>query len=1354
MTSLRHRVSAAAGRVLVGAALAVLPTLSARAALYDLSEVPLFLGGVIEPNIMLTVDDSGSMAWSFVPDSIENDYGHVRGLAARRNALAYDPSIDYLPPFNGGSEQRLNDTDADRVQFDRAWDDGYAHAMNDGSCPDDYVNLSSSYRPTWYFADGRGQYSCDTSNNTSDGLPEYWGSTPYNSSRPSGRWAFYYVHYWDHPNGVQTRPSGCNATDPTVADPVDDAGNDACYLEIKVAGTTGGLAARGRTTAEEQLNFANWYSYYRKRTLSAKAGIGNAFSQIGTRFRVGFGRINSDSNDVDDVSTNTVLRGVRPFKSTDRDDFFDLLFKTRANGSTPLRDAMKDVGQYFSRRDDRNPWVDDPSDTSPPSNANTTAVECRKSFHLLMSDGYWNGSFSSTNASAGNQDATSGTTYTGRNPDPDDPTSFLTITGGYTAGAPFQDSWSSTLADIAMYYWKTDLQPDVPNEVRRITATGDTTIKQPQNPAFWQHLVTYTIAFGLDDTAADHVDPCCAYRATANALPAECTTEVLAECPASVTWPQPAADSEYNLDDMLHAAVNTRGGFLNARDPVGLQQGIVGILEGIVPEDSTAASVVLNSGVARTDSLLYQALFTTDNWQGEVRAFRIQMSSDPTLDGEVGAEEWSTTDAGKIPDWDTGRKIVTYNGTAAVPFRWNQLTTAQKQAVETGRASADSSLVLNFLRGDQRCEARNASANGPTCRYGGSTSCHWERCGRRGRKQCYVCDTTFNDVSFRDRNYPHGDYVLGDITNSAPAYVGTPSEPYVVFDQTYRDFRSDKRADGASPGRPAMIYVGANDGMLHAINAGMNANGGGSEVFAYVPSMVIKNLSLLSAKNYSHNYYVDGSPTVQDWCRAYNTTSVPQACSSRTDWRTALVGGLGAGGQGIYALDVTDPSAADEAAVAAKLMWEFSDRNTVAGEPNGDSDLGYTFSRPNIVRLNDGNWYAVFGNGYNNMEADGSASTTGNAVLYIVRLGGSSTEKGRLFKKLDTGIGQSADPARQSLALSQRRPNGLSTVAPIDRDGDYKIDAIYGGDLFGNLWKFDLSCSNPNGITGVCPPWSVAYSGQPLFTARASSADATTAQPITTRPQVVRHPRGGEGVLVVFGTGKYFETGDNRSNGQLTQSVYGIWDRPSQPPTASKKIRRVDLKQQEIEEEVTASGASYRVTSDEPVNWYMGTGMPSDTTADDGFIGWYLDLVDPDDGDNRGERQVSDPIVRGGKVIFTTLMPYDDVCQFGGDGWLMELDAATGGRLAYSPFDVDGDGEFTLADVVDFLGTTDKDDDVPPSGRKSSVGIIPTPAVLARSGGEKESKYMAGSKGGQPEAVRENPGPGDYGRQSWQPLFR
>ena len=383
-----------------------------------------------------------------------------------------------------------------------------------------------------------------------------------------------------------------------------------------------------------------------------------------------------------------------------------------------------------------------------------------------------------------------------------------------------------------------------------------------------------------------------------------------------------------------------------------------------------------------------------------------------------------------------------------------------------------------------------------------------------------------------------------------------------------------------------------------------------------------------------------------------------------------------------------------------------------AGDPiKGDPDLGYTYSRPAIVRLNNGKWAAIFGNGYNNSEDDGATtkSTTGFAALFIVDI-----ETGEQIRKISVPAGSTA------------APNGLATPAAVDLNGDVNVDYVYAGDLLGNLWKFDLTSTTPGN-------WKVAYTdgagvAQPLYVAR---DNANHRQPITSRPEVGRGPNGN-GMQILFGTGKFLEDPTDRQLATgFDQSFYGIYD-----PNTDANDRftgRTDLQAQTItsEETVTVAGKSFNLR----------------TTSDNapGTRGWYMDFISPAPTGFQGERVVSNPLLRNGRIIFTTLIPDPDPCGFGGTSWLMELDALTGKRLTEAPFDLNRDGKFDEKDLVP--GTPP----LPPSGMQSEVGITPEPGVLTDPLHGIEYKYSPGTSG-TIQVIGENPGAGNVGRQSWRQI--
>lgn len=278
------------------------------------------------------------------------------------------------------------------------------------------------------------------------------------------------------------------------------------------------------------------------------------------------------------------------------------------------------------------------------------------------------------------------------------------------------------------------------------------------------------------------------------------------------------------------------------------------------------------------DTVAYTPWFETGTYRGDVLALPVGTNGLVTLLTPI----WRAAPVLDSQHHLTGRQIVTTDGAGTgIPFRFDSLTPLQQ-------AQVGSEAILNYVRGDRSNEAAN--------KYRVRTS------------------------------------VLGDIVHSGPVYVGRPRGGYIFDD--YLAFAN------ANADRPPRVYVGANDGMLHALDAAS-----GTEAFAYVPSMVMGNLQKLVAQPYNHTYFVDGFLTVED-------------AQFGGRWHTVLVGGLGAGGKGYYALDVTGSAAETEATAATRILWEFNASNAGAG------NLGYSYSRPSIVRLENGTWAAIVANGY------------------------------------------------------------------------------------------------------------------------------------------------------------------------------------------------------------------------------------------------------------------------------------------------------------------------------------------------------------------------------------------------------
>ncbi|MEZ6965814.1 pilus assembly protein [Aeromonas sp. S9(2024)] len=1092
---------------------------SAQAAL-DIAQVPLYLGTRADPNIMFTLDDSGSMHFEIMPESlIENDARYVYPRASQ--VYGSDDYDNYTITF--ASDNARN---------------AYVRSSHNNKL---YYNPQLTYRP-WVNADGslmaNAKVTCAPHNpmKTAAGCRDltqtnrawwaiyYTEFSPYYYNQDESFWPAVYFDYKGSGNVFNAKNYTRVVINKAVATIYDGRPNRSDCKNAPVC-----------TYDEEIQNFANWYTYYRSRILAARAGVGRAFASQGEAIRVGFATINA---------SGSVIRGVTPFSGTDRTAFFDELYgrDIPAKG-TPLRTSLKEVGEYFSRSDNNGPWSARAGSTLP-------HLTCRQSYNILMTDGYWNGD----SPSVGDQD---------------------------------QDGIKNTLADVAYKYWKTDLRRDLANKVP--TSTAD--------PANWQHLVNFTVGLGVNGS----LNP-------ANGIPG--------------SWPNPYDSDEFKIDDLWHAAVNSKGSFFSAADPDTFAEALSSTLAQIAARNSSASSVTANATRLDSNTHIYQARYNSGDWSGQLVS--IPLNSD----GSLGNIAWDA--ATQIPE-PSARSIFTRQGGAGIAFTWEALNNTNRTLLNIAGDNLGESRVA-YLRGERGGEQRNGGV-------------------------------------FRNRSD-----LLGDIINSDPVYVGKRDYGYssaTGLTQTERESYQAFLSSTAIARRPPMLYVGANDGMLHGFRVA-----DGVEQLAYIPASLLGELPQLTRPDYNHRYYVDGTPRVGD---AY--------LGSR--WKTLLLGSTGAGGKAVFAIDVTAPNNF----TADKMLWEFT-----------HSEMGIALAAPTLVRVKaDNKWVALVANGYN--------SNSQTARLFVLDLA-----TGAVIKEIDTQVGSASEP------------NGLSSPLPVDEDGDRVVDYVYAGDLQGNLWKFDLRDNNR-------AQWGIAFKAgnkpKPLFQACDGACSASTRQPITMRPLAIRHPRGG--IMVLMGTGSYF-TNDDKSlptNPRL-EAVYGIWD-------TGTEVSRSQLLQQSITHEFVANGTTIkfnvRVVSSRDVNYTSQKG-------------WYLVLKSPGLSKGVGERAVSEMLYRHKRLIFNTLIPSADACDFGGRSWLMELDPVSGARLTYSVFDVNGDGAVNDDDYVGIKDEAGNDIKVPVSGKQFDE-LTTTPSVVEDA--DMERKYISGSSGNISVTLEE--GAGDLGgRQSWLQL--
>jgi len=682
----------------------------------------------------------------------------------------------------------------------------------------------------------------------------------------------------------------------------------------------------------------------------------------------------------------------------------------------------------------------------------------------------------------------------------------------------------------------------------------------------------------------------------------------------------------------------------------------------IVDRTAAASSVALNAGYFSSGDFLYQAKFTSSVWTGNLLAYAI------TSAGVIATTPaWDSGLVLQGQDWSSGRTILTLKPSAAqgaqgIPFVWpanplapsaTELDPAQISALNTGATGSADGLGryrLPYLRGQRTYETTPMPGTTTTL---------------RGRVQ-----------------------VLGDIIDSAPNYVAAPAFGYSdsMEPAPYSTFAANEAS------RAPTIYVGANDGMFHGFSAAS-----GKEVLAYVPNAVYPGLSQLSAPAYAHQYYVDGSPTVGDVFFHSGTTG---------QWHTIAVSGLRAGGQAVFALDVTDPANFTQANAANVVLWEFSDAN--------DADLGYTFGQPLIVKTNDGRWSVIFGNGYNSTQSDAHTGTSGDAYLMVV-----DAQTGVLKAKIATKSGTVASP------------NGLSGGIAVDVDGNGTADVVYAGDLNGNLWKFNLAAATP-------ASWAVAYGNAttpaPLFS-------DPNAQPITTRPAVTTFPQGG--YLVLFGTGRFIDLSDASTTTQ--QTFFGIRDN-GVPVSGWTSL----VQQKVIGTTTGADGNTYRVTTHAVGPATLDAAEPGDNALSaasyaSGKSGWYMLLPDK----SSGERDSADPTIFNNSIIFVTMEPNTNPCSGGGIGWTMVLDLTTGNRQDAVTFDTNGSGTITNADLVNYGGSSAN------GSGKESTSVLSQPTIQLNSGNCTknctDTKY-SNTSSGTVSATTENAGNQNNHRVSWEQL--
>ncbi|MHB0926796.1 MAG: PilC/PilY family type IV pilus protein, partial [Gallionellaceae bacterium] len=854
-------------------------------------------------------------------------------------------------------------------------------------------------------------------------------------------------------------------------------------------------------------------------------------------------------------------------------------------------------------------------------------------------------------------------------------TTTVVSTVGPTAGVPTQTATtttggvSNTLADVAEYYYVTDLRDSSLGNCTGALGTsvcGNNVPSTGLDAASWQHMTTFTLGLGargrmvysptyLTDTSGD-------FFSVKNGVTANGSTICSWLSSGVCNWPAPASNSINNIDDLWHAAVNGRGNYFSATDPVTLASGISTALAGISTRSgASAAATTSNPNVTSGDNFVFSSTFTTTDWDGELVRQQLDLTTGATSSTVDWAAQAKLDTKAALTAKAASRTIYAYDSTNAngnylkafnetnfggnsyfniphistSPDGLTQMLCASASICASAPWQATKSYAVGerFFNTGTNVVYQVATAYTSGATFGATDTTNASVVANPGNDlvnflrgdRTHEGAETDNTKYYRNRAH-----ILGDIVNAEAVYVKAPLFNYSA--SGYSAFVTAKAS------RQGMVYAAANDGMLHAFYAGDGsmdpATGltpgatsitGGDEAWTYIPSLVLPNLYKLADKGYGtvgkHRYFVDGTPVTGDICPTAPATD----CTSAT-WKTILVGGLNKGGRGYYALDITNPA-------APKALWEFTNEN-----------LGYTYGNPKITRLTDGTWVVMVTSGYNNVPGTPTASDVGDGVgrLYVL-----NAATGVLIKQISTGIGDTTTPS------------GLARIAVrvTDATTDNTALAVYGGDMLGNLWRFDVSVNSSDiAALGYNATIDIGGAGNDAQLLTTLIGPTGVVQPITTKPEL----GDVNGIKVIYvGTGRYL--GPDDSADHTTQSIYAIEDPLTVGTTASTAIyanpRTLGtFKNQTPTSTTCPSGSPTTICT---VGQVVRT-SPNLTVSIGSDHGWYMDLLDT------GERANTDPTLSLGTLGFTTNVPNTDTCTVGGYSYRYFFDYKTGGAISTS----------------------------------------------------------------------------------------
>ncbi|MFT7228258.1 MAG: type IV pilus assembly protein PilY1, partial [Methylophilaceae bacterium] len=892
------------------------------------------------------------------------------------------------------------------------------------------------------------------------------------------------------------------------------------------------------TYNEEMTNYANWYTYYRTRMQLIKSATSIAFDTIGEDLRMGFMTINAGTNKAVDFED---------FLGAKKATWYKMLFSIVPDwyGGTPLRDALSKSGQIYAKKYNLNNVFSDP-----------VQYECQDNFTLLTTDGKWNSAAGLKLNGGGMSDQDNDVSEKGK------------YQGSNTS--------SNTLADIAKYYRDTDLRDGTYNNC--IGALGenvcDTTGTTPLLNRE-QTMVTFTLGLGVDGTLA--------YDADYGPNVAGDFKEIY---DGTKQWPQIVDNTESTVDDVWHAAVNGDGRYFSAKKTSDLIEQLreaISLIKASIGTGAAAATSTLNPVAG--DNYAYVASYTTGYWKGNLERRLIDVN-----DGSIGKDaQVCVEDVVPVgncsspsviePDGLGRYECVTQDITDQALCTTTLIGTECREQVY---ASCDGALKEQMLAGPRTVYMNKANAmadftfSNLTANQALNYSASFLQANLTQGPPYNAAqlpnltgdnlvgylkgDATYELNAPLDENqlFRKRTAILGDLIDSKPTFIGKPTFSY--GDSGYQDFKLAKAT------REGRVYVGSNDGMLHAFDSTTL-----KEKWAFVPSAVIPNLWQLADSNYSenHQYYVNGDVEVSDICVANCATAIA------SDWRTVLVAGLDAGGRGYFALDITDPD-------TPKLLWEIDPTSDT-----GLNNLGYTYGNPIVTkRSGDEKWVVLFTSGYNNIpDNDTFYSSTGSTEFKPTTTPQLqfNTGDGKGYLYVIDAVTSTRLATISTGSGSVSSPSGLAKISAYSDNGEVNNIAkyVYGGDLNGDVWRFNID-STANSV---------------LHFAQLKNAN-DTAQTVMTPPAL---GLVGKIKVVFVGTGKYLETTDLDTSQFSTQSLYALKDVANEGdtgPVYNNPRNIAGIVPQTIVPNADVTKSDERVS---------GTNSGVDLTTD---IGWYIDFPD------------------------------------------------------------------------------------------------------------------------------------------------